>query len=76
MRTILSMPEAKRNKTVDETVEYFISLCSVLGLYEVKREFMELSYQIKSPCKSAVFGNDCDNSLVNPFSFSSSSLTK
>jgi (p)ppGpp synthase/HD superfamily hydrolase len=30
MKTISFMPEVKRNRIVDETIEYFVSLCSVL----------------------------------------------
>ena len=45
MRTIAFLPEIKRNKVIDETVEYFVSLCSVLDLYEVKKELITLSYQ-------------------------------
>ncbi len=48
MRTIAFLPEIKRNKVIDETVEYFVSLCSVLDLYEVKKELITLSYQYKS----------------------------
>jgi len=58
MRTIDFMPEAKRNKTVDETVEYFISLCSVLGLYEIKKELIMLSYQTKPPHTPPIFAAD------------------
>jgi len=61
------MPEAKRNRIVDETIEYFVSLCSVLGLYEVKKELIFLSYQIKSFNKLSVFASDRVTLLVNPF---------
>jgi (p)ppGpp synthase/HD superfamily hydrolase len=47
MQTISFMPEAKRNRIVDETIEYFVSLCSILGLYEVKKELIILSYHYK-----------------------------
>lgn len=70
MKTISFMPEVKRNRIVDETIEYFVSLCSVLGLYEVKKELIKLSYQTKSPNKFSVFASDRDTLLVNPFSFS------
>jgi (p)ppGpp synthase/HD superfamily hydrolase len=76
MQTISFMPEAKRNKIVDETIEYFVSLCSILGLYEVKKELIMLSYQTKSPNKFSVFAIDWDVLLVDPFAFSSSVLTK
>lgn len=67
MKTISFMPEAKRNRIVDETIEYFVSLCSVLGLYEVKKELIFLSYQIKSFNKLSVFASDRVTLLVNPF---------
>lgn len=76
MQTISFMPEAKRNKIVDETIEYFVSLCSILSLYEVKKELIMLSYQTKSPNKLSVFAIDWDVLLVDPFAFSSSVLTK
>jgi (p)ppGpp synthase/HD superfamily hydrolase len=76
MQTISFMPEVKRNRIVDETIEYFVSLCSILGLYEVKKELIMLSYNTKSPDQIHVFASDRDTLLVNPFSFSSSVLTK
>ena len=75
MRTIAFLPEIKRNKIIDETVEYFISLCSVLGLYEVKKELITLSYQYKSLHNYHIFAVN-DTSLTNPFSFLPSILTK
>ena len=76
MQTISFMPEVKRNRIVDETIEYFVSLCSILGLYEAKKELIMLSYNTKSPDQIHVFASDRDTLLVNPFSFSSSVLTK
>ena len=75
MRTIAFLPEIKRNKVIDETVEYFVSLCSVLDLYEVKKELITLSYQYKSLHNYPIFAAN-DTSLPDPFSFLPSILTK
>jgi (p)ppGpp synthase/HD superfamily hydrolase len=75
MQTISSMTEAKRDKIVDETIEYFVSLCSILGLYEIKKELIMLSYKTKSPNKLSMFGDDLDFLPANAF-FSSSVLIK
>jgi len=75
MRTIAFLPEIKRNKVIDETVEYFVSLCSVLDLYEVKKELITLSYQYKSLHNYPIFAAN-DTSLPDPFSFLPSMLTK
>jgi (p)ppGpp synthase/HD superfamily hydrolase len=75
MRTIAFLSEIKRNKVIDETVEYFVSLCSVLGLYEVKKELITLSYQHKSLHNYPIFAAN-DASLPDPFSFLPSILTK
>jgi hypothetical protein len=64
-----------KNKVIDETVEYFVSLCSVLGLYEVKKELITLSYQHKSLHNYPIFAAN-DASLPDPFSFLPSILTK
>lgn len=58
MRTIGFLPETKRNIIIDETVEYFVSLCAVLGLYEMKKELITLSYQNKSLHNHRVFAAD------------------
>ena len=75
MRTIAFLPEIKRNKVIDETVEYFVSLCFVLDLYEVKKELITLSYQYKSLHNYSIFAAN-DTSLPDPFSFLPSILTK
>jgi guanosine-3',5'-bis(diphosphate) 3'-pyrophosphohydrolase len=75
MWTIAFLSEIKRNKVIDETVEYFVSLCSVLGLYEVKKELITLSYQHKSLHNYPIFAAN-DASLPDPFSFLPSILTK
>ena len=68
MQTISFMPEVKRNRIVDETIEYFVSLCSILGLYQVKKELIMLSYNTKLSYQSHVFASDKDTLLINPFS--------
>ncbi len=75
MRTIAFLSEIKRNKVIDETVEYFVSLCSVLDLYEVKKELITLSYQYKSLHNYPIFAAN-DTSLPDSFSFLPSILTK
>ncbi len=75
MRTIAFLPEIKRNKVIDETAEYFVSLCFVLGLDEVKKELITLSYQYKSLHNNYIFAAN-NASFTNPFSFLSSILTK
>lgn len=75
MRTIAFLPEIKRNKVIDETVEYFVSLCSVLDLYEVKKELITLSYQYKSLHNYPIFAAN-DTLLPDPFAFLPSILTK
>ena len=75
MRTIACVAETKKNKIVNETVEYFISLCYVLDLHDVSKELIMLSYQAKLPRKSVVFGAN-DALLVKPVSFLSSTLIK
>ena len=47
MKTISFMPEAKRNRIIDETIEYFVSLCSFLDLYDIKNELITISYHYK-----------------------------
>jgi (p)ppGpp synthase/HD superfamily hydrolase len=69
MKTISFMPETKRNRIVDETIECFVSLCSVLGLYEVKKELIILSYHYKLSQVPQEFIN-MGSSLSSPFSAS------
>jgi GTP pyrophosphokinase len=69
IKTISFMSETKRNKIIDETIEYFVSLCSSLGLYDIKKELIKISYHYKlleAPQELINIGS----SLSSPFSAS------
>lgn len=68
MRTINFMTETKRNKIVDETIEYFVSICFTLDLAEIRQELITLSSKTKSLYKLPNFASDSNTSLTTPFS--------
>jgi (p)ppGpp synthase/HD superfamily hydrolase len=43
LRTIAFVSEIKRNKIIDETIKYFIPLCTFLGLYDIKKELITIN---------------------------------
>ena len=49
MRTLQSMPEKKRYKIAAETMFLFAPLAHRLGLYEIKTELEELSFEYRHP---------------------------
>lgn len=49
LRTMESMPKAKRQKISDETLSIYAPLAGVLGLYGVKRELYNLALLYKFP---------------------------
>ncbi len=67
LRTIGFVSETKRNKIIDETIIYFIPLCSFLGLYDIKRELIKISYHYKLSQVPQELIN-IGSSLPNPFS--------
>jgi len=69
LRTIAFLSETKRNKIIDETIVYFIPLCSFLGLYDIKKELIRISYhhRLSQPVQELT---DIGSSLLNPFSAS------
>lgn len=69
LRTIGFLSETKRNKIIDETIIYFIPLCSFLELYDIKKELIRISYhhRLSQPVQELT---DIDSSLPNPFSAS------
>jgi guanosine-3',5'-bis(diphosphate) 3'-pyrophosphohydrolase len=67
IKTISFMPETKRNKIIDETIKYFVPLCSFLDLYDIKNELIKISYHCKlsqAPQELINMGS----SLSRPFS--------
>jgi (p)ppGpp synthase/HD superfamily hydrolase len=67
IKTISFISETKRNKIIDETIEYFVFLCSSLGLYDIKKELIKISYHYKlleAPQELINIGS----SLSSPFS--------
>jgi (p)ppGpp synthase/HD superfamily hydrolase len=67
MKTISFMPEAKRNRIVDETIEYFVPLCASLDLYDIKNELITISYHYKLSQVPQELIN-MGSSLSSPFS--------
>jgi len=69
LRTIAFLSETKRNKIIDETIIYFIPLCSFLELYDIKKELIRISYhhRLSQPVQELT---NIGSSLPNPFSAS------
>ena len=49
MRTLQSMPQNKRQKIADETLDFYAPLATILGLFEIKRELYNLAITYKFP---------------------------
>jgi len=49
MRTLESMPQRKRQKIADETLDIYAPLAKVLGLYNIKRELYDLALLYRFP---------------------------
>lgn len=58
LRTLHSMPQHKRQKIAEETLNVYAPIAQVLGLYDLKREFYNLALRYKFPRQSSkVFTN-------------------
>lgn len=53
LRTLSSMPQHKRQKIADETIDIYAPLATVLGLFSLKREMFNLALSYKFPKQSA-----------------------
>jgi GTP pyrophosphokinase len=53
LRTLSSMPQHKRQKVADETIDIYAPLATVLGLFSLKREMFNLALSYKFPKQSA-----------------------
>ncbi|MBA3006264.1 MAG: HD domain-containing protein [Proteobacteria bacterium] len=53
LRTLSAMPQHKRQKIADETIDIYAPLASVLGLFSLKREMFNLALSYKFPKQSA-----------------------
>jgi (p)ppGpp synthase/HD superfamily hydrolase len=69
LQTIGFVSEIKRNKVIEETIKYFIPLCAFLGLYDIKRGLIKISYHYKLSQVPQELIN-IGSSLPNPFSAS------
>ena len=69
LQTIGFVSEIKRNKVIEETIKYFIPLCVFLGLYDIKRGLIKISYHYKLSQVPQELIN-IGSSLPNPFSAS------
>ena len=49
MRTLESLPQHKRQKIADETLDIYAPLAKVLGLYNLKRELYDLALMYRFP---------------------------
>lgn len=54
MRTMASMPQAKQRRIALETLQVFSPLARLLGLYTIKEELEELSFQYAMPQQYAI----------------------
>lgn len=70
LRTIEFVSETKRNKIIDETIKYFVPLCAFLGLNDIKKELIAISYYHKSLQPPQDLISNRGSSLPNPFSAS------
>jgi GTP pyrophosphokinase len=53
LRTLSSMPQHKRQKVADETIDIYAPLASALGLFSLKREMFSRALSYKFPKQSA-----------------------
>jgi GTP pyrophosphokinase len=53
LRTLSAMPQHKRQKIADETIDIYAPLATVLGLFSLKREMFNLALSYKFPKQSA-----------------------
>ncbi|MCF8056572.1 MAG: HD domain-containing protein [Desulfocapsa sp.] len=53
LRTLSAMPNAKRQKISDETLDIYAPLATVLGLFSLKREMYNLALSFKFPKQGA-----------------------
>ena len=53
LRTLSAMPQHKRQKIADETIDIYAPLTTVLGLFSMKREMYNLALSYKFPKQSA-----------------------
>ncbi|KAF0187711.1 MAG: guanosine polyphosphate [Desulfobulbaceae bacterium] len=53
LRTLSSMPQHKRQKVADETIDIYAPLATVLGLFSMKREMFSRALSYKFPKQSA-----------------------
>ncbi len=53
LRTLSAMPQHKRQKIADETIDIYAPLATVLGLFSLKREMYNLALSYKFPKQSA-----------------------
>ena len=52
LRTLSAMPQFKRQKIADETIDIYAPLATVLGLFSLKREMFNLALSYKFPKQS------------------------
>lgn len=53
LRTLRALPQHKRQKIADETIDIYAPLATVLGLFSLKREMFNLALSHKFPKQSA-----------------------
>lgn len=57
LRTLHAMPQAKRQRIADETIDIYAPLATVFGLFNMKREMYNLALLYKYPKQGAKLNN-------------------